>query len=111
MSATRVVVEGTVKPDGSLELDSKLDLPAGRVQLIVQPLPDLPKDDPFWQMMQKIWADRRAAELTARSTEDVEAHRKELRADVDDEIAKAGLLQEESRRLRQGGAKTPGEIR
>ena len=51
MSATHVVVEGTLKLDGSLELDSKLNLPPGRVQLIVQPLPELPKDDPFWQMM------------------------------------------------------------
>ena len=56
MSATHVVVEGTLKPDGTLELDSKLNLPPGRVQLIVQPLPELPKDDPFWQMMQRIWA-------------------------------------------------------
>jgi len=43
MSATHVVVEGTVKPDGSLQLDSKLELPPGRVQLIVQPLPELPR--------------------------------------------------------------------
>ena len=35
MNATHVVVEGTVKPDGSLELESKLNLPPGRVQLIV----------------------------------------------------------------------------
>ena len=40
VSATHVVVEGTLKPDGSLELDSKLNLPPGRVQIIVQPLPD-----------------------------------------------------------------------
>ena len=58
MSATHVVVEGTVKPDGTLELDSKLSLPPGRVQLIVQPLPELPKDNPFWQMMERIWAAR-----------------------------------------------------
>jgi hypothetical protein len=42
MSATHVVVDGTVKADGTLELDSKLNLPPGRVQLIVQPLPELP---------------------------------------------------------------------
>jgi hypothetical protein len=35
MSATHVVVDGTLKPDGSLELNSKLNLPPGRVQLIV----------------------------------------------------------------------------
>jgi hypothetical protein len=93
MSATHVVVDGTLKPDGSLELDSKLDLPPGRVQLIVQPLPDLPKDDPFWQMMDRIWADRKAAELTARSTDEVESRRRVLRGDVDDDIEMAGRLQ------------------
>ncbi len=83
MRATHVVVDGTLKPDGSLELDSKLSLPPGRVQLIVQPLPDLPKDDPFWQMMERIRADRKAAELTVRSTEEVEAQRRGLREDME----------------------------
>jgi len=109
MSATHVVVEGTLKPDGSLELDSKLDLPPGRVQLIVQPLPELPKDDPFWQMMEGIWAARAAAGRTPRGTEEVEAQRRALREDVEEEIGKARRLQEESVRLRQGAAKMPGE--
>jgi hypothetical protein len=78
MSATHVVVEGTLKPDGTLELDSKLNLPPGRVQLIVQPLPELPKDDPFWQMMQRIWAARAAAGLSPRGTEEVETRRRSV---------------------------------
>ena len=86
MSATHVILDGTIKADGSLELDSKLNLPPGRVQLIVQPLPDLPKDDPFWQMMQRIWADRKAAGLTARSSEEVESQRRRLREDVEVDI-------------------------
>ena len=109
MSATHVVVDGTLKPDGSLELDSKPNLPPGRVQLIVQPLADLPKDDPFWQMMERIWADRKAAELSAHGSEEVEAKRRELRKDVDEDIEKAGRLQEESRHQRLGTAKTPGQ--
>jgi len=109
MSATHVVVEGTLKPDGTLELDSKLNLPPGRVQLIVQPLPELPKDDPFWQMMQRIWAARAAAGLSPRGTEEVETRRRALREDVEEEIEKAGRLQEESGRLRQDAAKRPRE--
>jgi len=107
MGATHVVVEGTLKPDGSLELDSKPNLPPGRVQLIVQPLPELPRDDPFWQMMERIWADRKAAELTPRSTEEVEARRRALREDVEEEVDKAVRLQEESGRLRRGAAEVP----
>jgi hypothetical protein len=109
MSATHVVVEGTLKPDGSLELDDKLDLPPGRVQLIVQPLPDLPKDDPFWQMMQAIWAAREAAGLTPRDTKEVEGQRRALRDDVDQEIATARRLQEESIGLRDSAGKMRGE--
>ena len=109
MSATHVVVEATLKPDGSLELDSKLNLPPGRVQLIVQPLAERPKDDPFWQMMEKIWADRKAAGLTPRSAEEVEARRRELREDVDADVEKARRLQEEGRRLQTGGAIESGE--
>jgi hypothetical protein len=107
MSATHVVVEGTLRADGSLQLDSKVNLPPGRVQLIVQPLPELPKDDPFWQMMQRIWAAREAAELVPRSTEEVEAQRKALRDELEEEIENAGRLQDESARLRQGATQMP----
>ena len=108
MSATHVVFEGTVRPDGSLELDSKLALPPGRVQLIVQPPPDLPEDDPFLQMMRVIWAAHRKAELTPRDTEEVEEQRRALRDDADEEIDDAVALQEESKRLRQDATKSPG---
>lgn len=56
MIHNHVVIDGTIKSDGSLRLDGKLDIPAGRVRLIVQPLADLPNDDPFWTMMRGIWA-------------------------------------------------------
>ncbi len=36
----QVSAQGTVKPDGTLELDNPLPLPGGRVLVIVQPLPD-----------------------------------------------------------------------
>ena len=107
MSATHVVVEGTLKPDGSLELDGKLDLPPGRVQLIVQPLPELQSDDPFWRLMRKIWAARDAAGRVPRGAEKVEEQRRALREEVDDDVAKARRLQEESARLRGGSASPP----
>jgi hypothetical protein len=56
MSLTEAVIEGTLQADGTLVLDEKPNLPPGRVQVIVQPLPELPKDDPFWQRMRAIWA-------------------------------------------------------
>ena len=37
MSLTEVVIEGTLKPDGTLELDQKPSLSPGRVKVILQP--------------------------------------------------------------------------
>src|SRR5271166_4608685 len=86
MSATHVVVEGTLKPDGSLELDSRLDLPPGRVQLIVQPLPELPKDDPFWQMMEGIWAAQKARGHVPRTKEEIDAEIRSMRDEAEEEM-------------------------
>ncbi len=43
----QVSAQGTVKPDGTLELDNPLPLPGGRVLVIVQPLAEAasPPDD------------------------------------------------------------------
>jgi hypothetical protein len=58
MSLTETVIEGTLKPDGTLELDEKPKLPPGRVKVVLRQEADivLPKDDPFWQRMQAMWA-------------------------------------------------------
>ena len=56
MSLTETVITGTIQPDGMLVLDQPTKLPAGRVQVIVQALPNLPESDPFWQRMQAMWA-------------------------------------------------------
>lgn len=56
MSLTETVIDGTIQPDGTLVLDGPTKLPAGRVKVIVQSLPNLPESDPFWQRMQAMWA-------------------------------------------------------
>ena len=100
MSQTAVIVQGVVKPDGTLQLDEKLNVPAGRVQIIVQPLPDL-SSDPFWQRMEAIWAGQAARGHVPRSAEDVELERRAFREETEDEIQDAMRIQEESRRARE----------
>jgi hypothetical protein len=97
----QVIVEGTLTADGTLVLDGKLNLAPGRVQVIVQPLPELPPDDPFWQRMRAIWDGQAARGHAPRSAEEVERARRSLREEMDREMHEAFRLQEESRRLRQ----------
>src|SRR4051794_41003450 len=58
MSLTETVIEGTLHADGTLTLDEKPNLPAGRVKVVLRQDPALPPpaDNPFWQRMQAIWA-------------------------------------------------------
>jgi hypothetical protein len=101
MLATHVVVEGTLRPDGSLELDAKLTLPPGRVQLVVQPLPELPQDDPFWQMMQGIWAAQKARGHVPRSATEVETERQATRDEWEERAQEIQSVQEEARKIRE----------
>lgn len=96
MSANTVVLQGIVQPDGTLQLNGKVALPAGKVQVTVATVPPLPIDHPFWQMMQGIWDARQQAGLQPRSVEAIEVERQRFRDEVDEEIAEAGRLQDES---------------
>jgi hypothetical protein len=76
MNTTTLVLQGIVKPDGTLELSEPLNLPAGRVQVTVQPLP----------------------EAVGRS--EIDAQRQALRSEMEEEIQEAMRLQESARRAR-----------
>ena len=108
MSLTETVIEGTLKPDGTLELDQKPNLPPGRVTVRMQPLAVLPEGDPFFDMLKGIWTARAQAGLTPRTVEEVEAQRRQLRDDSEQELLEAGGLQEESRRLREQATPSTG---
>ena len=98
MNATAIVVRGTVKPDGTLELEGQLPLPAGKVQVTVEPLSLAPQNHPFWQLLQEIWAARQRAGLQPRSVAEIEVERQRLRQEMDAEVAEASRLQGECHR-------------
>jgi hypothetical protein len=101
MSEATVVVEGVVKPDGSLELVGKVPLPAGKVQVTVQSAPDLIGDDPFFDRLKDIRTARAKAGLTPRTEAEVKTVRQQLNDEMNDEIAAAMRLQEECRAARK----------
>lgn len=106
MSIPLIVVNGTVKADGTLELEEKVPLPAGPVQVTVQPLPELPADDPFWQRMRAIWDAQNARGHVPRSTREVEAERQAFRDEWEERLAEMERLREEGRAQRSPGEGT-----
>ena len=111
MNGKPVVVEGVVEPDGTLKVEGKVSLPAGKVRVTVETLLLNPEDHPFFQMLREIWAAREKAGLKPRSVEEVEAERKRFRDEIEEEIAEAGRLQDESRRLREEARRASKEAR
>jgi hypothetical protein len=83
MNITPIILEGVVKPDGTLELSEKVNFPPGPVQVIVQ------ERDDFLIRMEKIRANLRATGYTPRSEEEVEAERRALRDESEEEIQEA----------------------
>lgn len=101
MSLTETVLEGTIQSDGTLVLDEPTKLSPGRVQLVIQPLPELPEGDHFWDMMKSIWADQKARGHVPRSEEEVEAERRTNRADWEERLERLEQIQEQSRPARK----------
>jgi hypothetical protein len=100
-----VVIEGRVQPDGTLEVRQKLDLPAGPVEVTIQPVAEPVQPDRFWKMMESIWADRRAGGRTPRTREEIDAEIDVLRNDADEEAQAIERLQRACHRER---ARTQG---
>ena len=105
MSLTEAVIEGTIQPDGTLVLDEKPNLPPGRVKVVLrqkaEPKPPQPLGNDFFQMMEEIWAGQKARGHIPRTAAEVEAERREMRGQMEDEIEASIRLQEKSRRRRK----------
>lgn len=105
MSDQTIEIQGTVQPDGTLALDHRLDLPAGRVRVTLQPLaasepPNLAR---FQVMMEQIWAGQNVRGHVPRTREEIDAGIHELRDEAEEELQAAERLHEECQDARQVG--------
>jgi hypothetical protein len=84
MATDQVVLRGTLKPDGSLELDNPPDLPAGPVEVILRSLSSATQNGgDWWQYLQRARAELEAAGRPFRTMEDIEQERREFRSGDD----------------------------
>lgn len=100
MSAA-VTVQGTLKPDGTLELDQKPNLAPGRVRVTVEVVTEPIHPDRFWAMMQSIWVDLRAAGHVPRTREQIDTEINALRDEDEERMRAVERLHEECRRTGQ----------
>lgn len=80
MSLTEITIEGTIKPDGTLELDQKPGLPPGRVTILLRQETDpSPSKENWWQFMQRTRRELEAAGSQFMNAEEVQAYIESLR--------------------------------
>jgi hypothetical protein len=93
---TEVVVQGTLKPDGTLELNQPVGLPPGEVRVIVQPMATQSTEN-VMAVLERIWAERRAKGMQGRSGERIDADIRAMRGEWEDrqhEIEQARSVKE-----------------
>jgi hypothetical protein len=101
MSLQEIVIAGTLKPDGTLDLDQKLNLAPGRVTVVLrQESEAAPPREDWWQFMQRTRRELEAAGSRFMNEEEVSAHIEWLREGnrMDDLL---GKVDEKSRKYEQ----------
>ena len=93
---------GTVRADGTLVLDRKLELPAGPVRVTVQPVAVSAGSNVvrFQAMMDQIWSGQNARGHIPRTREEIDAEVQLLREEAEEELQAAERLHEECQRAR-----------
>jgi hypothetical protein len=94
VSAQVVEVEGTLRPDGTLALDARVDLPPGRVLVTVQAAET--RVD-VMQVLQGIRADQAASGRVPRSREQIDADLAAMREEDDERMRDIERLHAASR--------------
>jgi len=81
MNRNQVVVHGRLRPDGTLELDSRPPLPEGPVEIVIRSVPGpQPGAENWWGYLQRARSELEAAGHRFRTREEIDTQIEELRA-------------------------------
>ena len=75
MSSIQVLVEGILKPDGTLELKEPPALPSGPVEVLIRPLVRGNDEETWWEFLQRSRAELTAQGHVFRTREEIEQER------------------------------------
>ncbi len=80
MNATQILTSGTLKPDGTLELNEKPALAPGPVQVLIRAQPKMDGgSESWWEFLQRSRAELLAEGYAFRSKEEIDADLSERR--------------------------------
>jgi len=100
MNPDQIVMQGRVTPDGALELDERLTLPPGPVQVTVQVTPVEPGPEDTWAVLERIWAERERRGIEGRSKPQIDAQINAIRDQSEDRMREIERTYEEAHRQR-----------
>jgi len=81
MNGNQIVLHGRLKPDGTLELDSKPPLPEGPVEILIRSVArPQPGAENWWGYLQRARSDLEAAGHRFRTPAEIDAEIEELRS-------------------------------
>jgi hypothetical protein len=98
---------GTLKPDGTLELDSVPALAPGRVEVILRssvPAATPTPREGWWEIAERIWADQAVRGHIPRTKEQIDADLESLRSDAgewNDELVQIRELARQEREAKE----------
>jgi hypothetical protein len=72
MSNQPLILHGQIRPDGTVQVEEKVNLPPGPVSVTVQAMTAATRK-PTLQVLEEIWANRTAQGLVGRSAEEIDA--------------------------------------
>jgi hypothetical protein len=102
MTRNAIEIQGTLRPDGTVVLDRKPELPPGRVRVTVQPLADdpLPETDVI-SVLRRIHAEQQAEGYVPRSKEEIDADLAAMHDEDEERMRAIERLHEECRLARR----------
>lgn len=95
MSSNQVVVHGHVRPDGTLAVDQRVNLPPGPVNITVEAASEASGREETRAVLEDIWAQRKALGLKPRSKAEIDAEIEALRNEAEDEVQEIERLYDE----------------
>jgi hypothetical protein len=100
MSTQQVILHGLIQPDGTLQVEEKVNLPPGPVNVTVESAPVAARKGTL-QVLEEIWAEREARGMVGRSPEEIDAEIAAMRGEDEKRMQAIEAIPQQSAEKRE----------